>query len=83
MLFNSIPKRSLCKIGIFQSYENEKEPTLDKKPNFSRIWPKSTEETEQRRWAWKNPGIGNWEIKLEITNERMTKTAITKFTVRT
>ena len=51
------------------------------KESYSRIWPKSTDEVERRRWAWNNPGIGVWEIKLEISNERMKKTATTKFTV--
>ena len=83
------PQSSLCKIGIFQfdDDENEKEtPKItsdESKTNYSRIWSKSTDETERRRWAWKNPGLGSWEIKLEVTNERMTKTASTKFTVRT
>ena len=78
------PQSSLCKIGIFlfDDLTNEKE-TPKSKRNYSRIWSKSTDETERRRWAWKNPGAGSWEIKLEVTNERMTKTASTKFIVRT
>ena len=74
-----------------QSDDNENEieksemTSSDKKPklNYSRVWSKSTDEVERRRWAWKNPGVGNWEIKLVISNERMTKTATSKFTVRT
>ena len=75
-------------MGIFESNENEFEESgqhlFDKKPKekFTRIWLKSTDETERRRWAWNNPGIGQWEIRLEISNDRMKKTATTKFIVK-
>ena len=79
---------SLCKIGIFELNENDTEGSgqhlFDKKPKekFTRIWLKSTDETERRRWAWNNPGIGQWEIRLEISNDRMKKTATTRFIVK-
>ena len=47
---------SLCRIGLFK-------PNDFKKSKFKYIWTKSSEKIERRKWSWKNPGIGDWEIR--------------------
>ena len=35
--------------------------------NYKWIWPKSSEIIERRKWLWKNPGMGDWEIRSGLT----------------
>ena len=50
---------SLCRIGLFK--ENE----ISQK-NYKWIWTKSLQQIESRKWSWKNPGLGDWEIRLGL-----------------
>jgi len=71
---------AFCELGIFQLLTIENDPS-SKESTYSRIWIKSSEETEKRRWALNNPGIGEWEIKLRVSNKSMKKTVVSKFSV--
>ena len=52
--------RSLCRIGLFKQGESNQR-------NYKWIWPKSSEIIERRKWSWKNPGIGDWEIRTGLS----------------
>ena len=47
---------SLCRIGLFKRDELTKS-------KFKYIWTKSSEKIERKKWSWKNPGKGDWEIR--------------------